>query len=204
MTADKGIAMGCTVLSFLVIVCGGGGGAAYVAISKQNPFAMANTKRTDTPPAPPTESTAPPETKQETPPAPPPPPPEPVKPAPARPDPGKVPPQNQLEDMVTSLLLEMDRAGKTGDVKALQERMSGYQGKRGGEELLKFLRFLKIDYSVIQGSAPIFSQPPKIDEEGTLVLEGSYQTSPKISFNFKFVFERGDWRLGSHSISSGG
>ena len=43
---------------------------------------------------------------------------------------------------------------------------------------------------------PVFSEPPKVDGDGALVLQGAYPTTPnKVDFRLKYVYEKTAWKL---------
>ena len=61
-----------------------------------------------------------------------------------------------------------------------------------------FEPFIAQDVSIsgIADVEPVFAAKPAIDEDGLLVLKGSYPTNPsKVLFELKYVYEEGDWKL---------
>ncbi len=58
---------------------------------------------------------------------------------------------------------------------------------------------------VTAGMSPVFSQPPGFDDEGSLVVEGFYPTTPdRTDFKMTYTLEGMSWKLVGLSVNIGG
>ena len=58
--------------------------------------------------------------------------------------------------------------------------------------------------SKVEGVAPVFDQPPAIDDQATLVLSGYYPTTPlTVWFNLGYVYEHPQWKLSAINVNIG-
>lgn len=79
-----------------------------------------------------------------------------------------------------------------------------WQAQTTKEELLKaFQPFVQqnIDLSVLRKIEPVLNAAPKINDEGMLVLQGYYPSTPSVvHFTTSFVYEHPKWALGGINL----
>ena len=59
-----------------------------------------------------------------------------------------------------------------------------------------------IDISSIKNSQPSFDNPPAIDADGTLVMNGTYDGKPPVVFKLKYRYEDNTWKVVGMNIQS--
>ncbi len=61
----------------------------------------------------------------------------------------------------------------------------------------------KIPLTVVEGKKPEFTESPKFDSEGVLILEGRYLTEPfRVLFRLEFLNEEARWRLQAINVQT--
>ncbi|HEV3410434.1 MAG TPA: hypothetical protein VG095_09070 [Chthoniobacterales bacterium] len=111
-----------------------------------------------------------------------------------------MPPAQELRTLVHESLLAFNQAVQAQDFTAFHQRISNTWQKQITPAQLResFKVFVdqRIDLSFIGASQPAFLEPPAIDDEGVLTLEGRYPTEPyQVDFRLHFLQEKSAWRL---------
>jgi hypothetical protein len=118
-----------------------------------------------------------------------------------RADAQKVPPDRELKTLVRDSLLAFNDAVQEKNFAGFykHEMAAMFRGQMSLEKFsAAFQPFLEksFDISNIAKSEPVFDDPPEIDKDGVLALNGSYPTRPKkVTFKLKYVQEKSAWKL---------
>jgi hypothetical protein len=112
----------------------------------------------------------------------------------------RVPAPRPLEALVKGSLMTLNDANLTGDYRVFHARLSGPFRQQYTPDRLKqsFREFhdKNVDIDIICALAPVYEQPPFVDDSGKLVLRGMFPTEPtRVSFEMDFVAWDGDWKL---------
>ncbi len=118
---------------------------------------------------------------------------------------GKVPTNKELKKLaLDSLLLFNDAIQTEGFEDFYNHTAKIWQKEVTPENLLEvFHSFIdkKIDIGSIARLEPQFDETPAINEDGFLVIQGSYPTKPnKVSFALKYFYEDDSWKLVSINV----
>ena len=108
----------------------------------------------------------------------------------------------QLIVLIESTVLKFDEAVKAGDFSMFHSICSkAFREKITTGDLLKvFKPFIdrKIDFSSIRHSFPFFTEVPRLDDYGDLIVNGFYildgQKQNIAEFHFEYRFEDGRWK----------
>lgn len=112
----------------------------------------------------------------------------------------KVPSGRALEALVKSSLLSLNDANVTGNYDVLHAKLSKPFREQFPPERLKatFKEFQTngADYDIIAAMPPSYDPRPVVDEEGKLVVKGTFPTEPqRLRFELEFIPSDGEWKL---------
>jgi G:T/U-mismatch repair DNA glycosylase len=112
----------------------------------------------------------------------------------------QIPPEEQLKQLVQKTMLDFALAIKARDFTGFYFNISKlWQSQTTKEELANIFKSFSdqnIDLTVLQELNPIFTKDPQLTDEGVLVLQGNYSTTPFIvSFTLKYIYEKPEWKL---------
>lgn len=112
----------------------------------------------------------------------------------------KVPSGRALEALVKSSLLSLNDANVTGNYSVLHARLSKPFREQFPPEKLKatFKEFQKngADFDIIAAMPPAYDPGPAVDEDGKLVVKGSFPTEPsRLRFELEYIPSDGEWKL---------
>jgi hypothetical protein len=112
---------------------------------------------------------------------------------------GKVPTDKELKKLALDSLLLFNVAIQTKDFEDFYGHSAKlWQKEVTPEKLLEiFQSFIdqEINIALIVKHEPAFEGTPAINEDGFLVIKGSYPTQPKVFFELKYVNEDESWKL---------
>jgi hypothetical protein len=111
-----------------------------------------------------------------------------------------VPSDKDLRGLALDSLLAFNKSIQAKSFESFYGRIANlWRKETTPEALLKiFQPFIdqKVDIAAIAKLEPAFDGTPKINDDGFLVLKGSYPTKPsKVSFELKYVFEEEAWKM---------
>ena len=111
-----------------------------------------------------------------------------------------VPPRKELKTLTHDSLLAFNKAIQAKDFTGFHKQISALWREQITPAKLKdiFQTFIdqEIDLDPIVPLEPIFDEPPKIDDDGVLVLNGHYETRPSaVQFRLKYLNEKSQWKL---------
>ncbi|MGQ0582807.1 MAG: hypothetical protein ACT4O6_12790 [Reyranella sp.] len=112
----------------------------------------------------------------------------------------KVPPERPLEALVKSALLSFNDANVTGNYTVFHAKLSKPFRQQFSPEKLKetFREFAEkdIDIDIIAAMKPTYDPAPSIDDQGKLLVKGSFPTEPaRVVFELDFIPSDGEWKL---------
>lgn len=112
----------------------------------------------------------------------------------------KVPSDRVLEALVKTSLLSLNDANVTGNYAVLHAKLSKPFRDQFPPEKLKatFREFQtkNADFDIIAAMPPAYSPRPAVDEDGKLVVKGSFPTEPaRLRFELEFIPSDGEWKL---------
>lgn len=112
----------------------------------------------------------------------------------------KVPSGRVLEALVKSSLLTLNDANVTGNYTVLHAKLSKPFREQFSPEKLKatFREFQtnNADFDIIAAMPPAYDPRPAVDEDGKLVVKGSFPTEPsRLRFELEFILSDGEWKL---------
>ena len=115
-------------------------------------------------------------------------------------EPPKLPSEKELRSLALASILAFNQAIQSRDFAAFHGKISEMWQKqitpKKLAEVFKTFADQGIDLSLVSSVDPIFEKPPKIDEDGVLILEGRYPTLPnKTEFRLKYLNEKATWKL---------
>ena len=118
---------------------------------------------------------------------------------------GGMPPQPELEALVSRSLLDFNTAVQSKDFTAFHASLSRPMRKKFTAEQIQgvFHKFVAqgINLAPIQGVKPQFDPEPKLTDDGALELKGHYPTRPsQVIFDLRYVREGGSWRIISINV----
>jgi hypothetical protein len=118
---------------------------------------------------------------------------------------GKVPTEKELKTLALDSLLLFNTAIQTKSFENFYGKIAKlWQKEATPEQLLEiFQSFIdkEINIAPIAKLEPTFEGTPAINEDGFLVIKGSYPTQPsKVAFQLKYVYEDGSWKLAGISV----
>lgn len=102
--------------------------------------------------------------------------------------------------LILASLFAFNQAVQRGDFSDFHSQISQLWQEQITPERLKeaFAEFVtkQIDISKIKEVEPILTEPPQINSDGVLILEGYYPTHPaKVHFRLKYTYEHPAWKL---------
>ena len=112
----------------------------------------------------------------------------------------RVPSDRVLEALVKSSLLSLNDANVTGNYAVLHAKLSKPFREQFPPEKLKatFKEFSQgnADFDIIAAMPPTYDPKPVVDEDGKLVVKGSFPTEPsRLLFELEFIPSDGEWKL---------
>ena len=112
----------------------------------------------------------------------------------------KVPPEGPLEALVKTSILTFNDANVTGNYAVLHAKLSKPFREQFPPEKLKdtFKEFSQgnADFDIIAAMLPTYDPRPVVDEDGKLVVKGSFPTEPsRLLFELEFIPSDGEWKL---------
>jgi len=112
----------------------------------------------------------------------------------------RVPSDRVLEALVKSSLLSLNDANVTGNYTVLHAKLSKPFREQFPPEKLKatFKEFSQgnADFDIIAAMRPAYDPKPVVDEDGKLVVKGSFPTEPsRLLFELEFIPSDGEWKL---------
>ena len=113
---------------------------------------------------------------------------------------GKMPTDKELNTLALDSLLLFNAAIQTKSFESFYGKIAKlWQKEATPEQLLEiFQSFIdkEINIASIAKLAPTFEGTPTVNEDGLLVIKGSYPTQPsKVVFQLKYVYEDENWKL---------
>lgn len=112
----------------------------------------------------------------------------------------KLPTERGLEALVKSSLLSFNDANVTGNYTVFHAKLSKPFRQQFSPEKLKatFKEFAdkNIDIDLIAALKPSYDPAPLIEDNGKLVVKGSFPTEPaRVIFELDFIPSDGEWKL---------
>ena len=112
----------------------------------------------------------------------------------------KLPTERGLEALVKSSLLSFNDANVTGNYTVFHAKLSKPFRQQFSPERLKetFKEFAEkdIDIDIIAAMKPTYEPAPMIDDNGKLIVKGSFPTEPaRVVFELDFIPSDAEWRL---------
>ena len=113
---------------------------------------------------------------------------------------GKVPTDKELRKLALDSLLLFNVAVQTKSFSDFYDKTAKlWQKETSPKELREiFHSFIEKEMNIapIAKLEPVFDRTPAVNEDGFLVLKGSYPTKPnKVFFELKYVYEDENWKL---------
>jgi hypothetical protein len=111
----------------------------------------------------------------------------------------KAPDPFTQEVLVKSTLLTFNDANVTGNYAVLHAKLSKpFRDKFSPErlaEVFKVFRDNRIDFDLIVAKPPVESQPARVNENGVLMLYGSFDTTPsRVYYELEYIMSDGEWK----------
>ncbi len=112
----------------------------------------------------------------------------------------KLPTERVLEALVKSSLLSFNDANVTGNYAVFHARLSKPFRQQFSPDKLKetFREFAEkdIDIDIIAAMKPAYEPAPSIDDNGKLIVKGSFPTEPaRVAFELDFIPSDAEWKL---------
>ena len=112
----------------------------------------------------------------------------------------KVPSERALEALIKTTLLSFNDANVTGNYTVFHAKLSKPFREQFPPERLErtFREFNKkhLDFDIIAAMKPSYDPPARIDEDGKLLVKGSFPTEPLwVYFDLDFIPSDGEWKL---------
>jgi hypothetical protein len=111
----------------------------------------------------------------------------------------KLPNQNAQEVLIKTTLLTFNDANVTGNYSVLHAKTSKPFRDEFSPDRLKevFKAFAEkhIDFDIIAAKTPRPTQEAKIDENGKLILQGYFDTTPNhVYYDLHYILSEGEWK----------
>ena len=111
----------------------------------------------------------------------------------------KLPTQNAQEVLIKTTLLTFNDANVTGNYSVLHAKTSKpFRDEFSPDrlkEVFKVFAEKHIDFDVIAAKTPLPTQEAKIDENGKLILQGYFDTTPHhVYYDLHYILSEGDWK----------
>ena len=112
----------------------------------------------------------------------------------------KLPTERGLEVLVKTSLLSFNDANVTGNYTVFHAKLSKPFRQQFSPEKLKetFREFAEkdIDIDIIAAMKPTYDPAPAIDDNGKLIVKGSFPTEPaRVVFELDFIPSDAEWKL---------
>ena len=112
----------------------------------------------------------------------------------------QLPTDEKSKTLILDSLLDFNKALQEQSFDSFHAKISRAWQEQITSDKLKevFQQFIdkKLDIASIKTVDPILSEPPQINSDGLLVLQGYYPTQPlKVNFRLKYVYEHPMWKL---------
>ncbi|MEP6822363.1 MAG: hypothetical protein ABI946_08445, partial [Chthoniobacterales bacterium] len=114
--------------------------------------------------------------------------------------PGKVPSESEAATLVKDSLLTFNDAVQAKDFSGFHEAIADVWKAQVTPEKLAtiFQSFIEqeINLAPIKDMTPKFDKPPALNDDGVLVLQGSYLTrASRLRFDLGYMFQEPEWKL---------
>jgi hypothetical protein len=111
----------------------------------------------------------------------------------------RLPDQRRQEALIKSTLLTFNDANVTGNYSVLHAKTSKpFRDEFSPDrlkEVFKVFAEKHIDFDVIAAKTPLPTQEAKIDENGKLILQGYFDTTPNhVYYDLHYILSEGDWK----------
>jgi len=111
----------------------------------------------------------------------------------------KLPTKNFQEVLIKTTLLTFNDANVTGNYAVLHAKSAKPFRDQFPPERLKdvFKAFAEnhIDFDIIAARAPLATQEAKINEDGALILQGYFDTTPShVYYDLRYILSEGEWK----------
>jgi hypothetical protein len=111
----------------------------------------------------------------------------------------KLPDQSQQEVLIKTTLLTFNDANVTENYSVLHAKVSKPFRDQFPLDRLKevFKVFVEkhIDFAIIATKTPLPTEEPKIDENGKLILQGYFDTTPNhVYYDLNYILSDGQWK----------
>ncbi len=111
----------------------------------------------------------------------------------------QVPAQAEAERIVSGTVKDFSAAVMSGDFTAFHAQTATQLKAKYTPAQLKeaYAAFVeaKIDVApLVQGLKPTFDPPIKLGDDGVLKLEGSFPSTPRVTFRCSYVYQAGGWK----------
>lgn len=111
-----------------------------------------------------------------------------------------IPPKEELERMASASVGSFADAVRAKDFTRFHQTLATiFRDQTSPESLASvFRQFLEqnMDLGGVKDVTPIFNKPPATNDDGQLVLAGSFPTKPlTVTFDLKYAYEHPDWKL---------
>jgi hypothetical protein len=120
----------------------------------------------------------------------------------------QVPTPDELVAMLARVTRDFGAGVRAGSLGVLHASMARSARARYTVEEIDaaFAQFIAGQVEVDRAAelTPLLSAPAGIDPHGVLVVSGHYPSRPVLSFEYRFLFEEGGWRLASLLLDTGG
>jgi hypothetical protein len=117
---------------------------------------------------------------------------------------GKVPSDKEVKALALESLLSFNDSIQTKSFDKFYNEIAQLWQKEITPDKLRqiFRRFVdnEVDISSIAKLEPTFAKAPAVNDDGLLVLQGSYPAQPKVSFELKYVYEDESWKLAGINV----
>jgi hypothetical protein len=112
----------------------------------------------------------------------------------------KVPSERALEALAKTTLLTFNDANVTGNYEVFHAKLSKpFREQFPIERLARTFREFNtknLDFDIIAALKPAYDPPPRVDDEGRLLVKGSFPTEPLwVYFDLDFIPSDGEWKL---------
>ncbi|CAN5431280.1 hypothetical protein BH20VER3_BH20VER3_13680 [soil metagenome] len=119
-----------------------------------------------------------------------------------------LPSDKEARELILQSLLDFNEGVQSVNFTGFHARISrAWQAQvsaDGFKEMFREFVEKKIDLAPIKQVEPILSEPPRIDSDGLLVLQGYYPTQPsRVHFKLKYIYEHPAWKLFGISVDVG-
>jgi hypothetical protein len=118
----------------------------------------------------------------------------------------RVPSDDVIEITIKRHLASFNDANITGNYEVWHATLSRPFREQFTPERLqttfKTFHDQRIDIAQVLAQSPILSEPARIDQEGSLLLKGAFETRPsRILFDMKLMSAEGEWKLMSIHVN---